>query len=345
MNKERLMYLFRKYADQTCSKEEHAEFMALVNSGNAVSELDELMDSEWEKHFKEEVLDKNSAIQIFDRVVASDRDKEIAPSLKVIKIRPILRRVIWAAALLIIGFFVFLYLTPAGNKRVNEGHFTANGQSSLITERATAEHRGITLPDGSRVVLNKQSTLIFSSHFNKKTREVSLIGEGYFDIKHDASRPFVVHTGKIKTTVLGTAFNIKYVDRENNVIVTVTRGKVMVQKENKTLGVILPDQQIVFNQKQNKSEVVGVEARRIVEWQENDLFFDDVTMDDAMAQLARRFNIKIRFANDYSKGCRFTATFLKGESLDEILQVIASFNHIEYQKKAGEIIISGNGCK
>jgi ferric-dicitrate binding protein FerR (iron transport regulator) len=345
MNKERLMYLFRKYTDQTCNKEEHAEFMALVNSGNAVKELDELMDSEWEKHFKEEVLDKNSARQIFNRVVATDRDKETAPSLKVIKIKPMLRRAIWVAALLLIGFFVFLYLTPGGNEQVKEDYFTANGDTSVITERATAEHRGITLPDGSRVVLNKQSTLVFSSHFNKKTREVSLIGEGYFDIKHDASRPFAVHTGKIKTTVLGTAFNIKYFVRENNVIVTVTRGKVMVQKENKTLGVILPDQQIVFNQKQNTSEVLVVEARKIVEWQGNDLFFDDVTMDDAMTQLARRFNIKIRFANDDSKDCRFTATFLKGESLDEILQVITSFNHTEYQKKAGEIIISGNGCK
>ena len=344
MNKERLMYLFRKYADQTCSKEEHAEFMALVNSGNAISELDELMDSEWEKHFKGEVLDKNSARQIFDRVVATDNGNETALPLKVIKISPMLRRAIWAAAILVIGFFVFLYITP-GNKRVNEDHFTANSQSSVITERATAEHKGITLPDGSRVVLNKQSTLVFSRHFNKTTREVSLIGEGYFDVKHDASRPFVVHTGKIKTTVLGTAFNIKYFDQENNVIVTVTRGKVMVQKEDKTLGVVLPDQQIVFNQKQNRSEVLAVEARRIIEWQENDLFFDDVTMDDAMTQLARRFNVKIRFANNDSKDCRFTATFLKGESLDEILQVITSFNHTEYQKKAGEIIISGNGCK
>ncbi len=345
MNKERVMYLFRKYTDQTCNKEEHAEFMALVNSGDAVKELDELMDSEWEKHFKGEMLDKSRARQIFDRVVITNKDTETASTVKVIKIGRMLPRAIWAAALLAIGVFVFLYLAPAGNKLAKKDHFVANSDASVITERTTAEHRSIALPDGSRVVLNKQSTLVFSSHFNKKIREVSLIGEGYFDIKHDTSRPFVVHTGKIKTTVLGTAFNIRYLDLENNVIVTVTRGKVMVQRENKTLGVILPDQQIVFNQKQNKSEVLAVEARRIVEWQENDLFFDDVTMEDAMMQLAKRFSIKIRFANDDSKDCRFTATFLKGESLDEILQVIASFNHIEYQKNAGEIMISGNGCK
>ena len=154
-----------------------------------------------------------------------------------------------------------------------------------------------------------------------------------------------MHTGKIKTTVLGTAFNINAYDKSRDVVVTVTRGKVMVQDETKTLGILVPNQQVVVNKMQMKSQVIPVLAKSAIEWQEKDLFFDEVTMEEAAHKLSTYFNVKISFANDASKDCRFTGTFLRGERLEEILKVITSFNHIEYQKKAGEIVLSGKGCK
>jgi len=70
-------------------------------------------------------------------------------------------------------------------------------------------NRYITLPDGSTVILHAGSKLDYPVSFNGNTREVNLIGEGYFDVQHDPARPFIIHTGHLKTTVLGTAFNIK----------------------------------------------------------------------------------------------------------------------------------------
>nr|WP_121270709.1 FecR domain-containing protein [Pedobacter schmidteae] len=335
---ERLTDLFKKYADKTCTREEYAEFMAIVNKEH---DFDKLMDSEWENALNGQGINKAKADQIFNTVMNS------APApLKTKKaIRVSLLWPVTAAAVLLLAIFIFFFKTsniPDGAQKNEIANINAGGTLNVTAQN---EHRKIKLPDGSIVILNNASTLEFPEVFSGKTREVVLKGEGYFDIKHRNEQPFIVHTGKISTTVLGTAFNIRAFDKEKDVVVTVTRGKVMVKNENKMLGFIVPDQQIVFNKSQMTAALIPVTAREIVEWQGKDLFFDDVTMNEATAELSKRFNVKITFENVQSKDCRFTATFLRGENLDEILEVITSFNHITYKKKAGEIIISGNGCK
>lgn len=345
MSKGRLTHLFQKYADRTCTQAEYAELMILINDENKAAEIDLLMNDEWENHINGPELDKNSVDQLFDRVLSAgeyNEDKD-----QPIKLNPQRSWIIWAAASLVLAVSALWFYSSNQTITfgVQQAQVSETKTNPVVNLVATNEHRKIKLPDGSIVILNNTSTLEFPANFSGSTRDVVLKGEGYFDIKHNAEKPFIVHTGKISTTVLGTAFNIKAYDKENDVVVTVTRGKVIVKNEDETLGIIVPDQQIVFNKAGMKSSLIPVVASKMVEWQEKDLYFDDVTMYEAATQLAKRFDVKIKFDSEESKDCRFTATFLKGESLDEILQIITSFNHITYQKKAGEIILSGNGCK
>lgn len=344
MSKERLTHLFQKYADKTCTQAEYAELMTIINDEDNYDEIDLVMSNEWEHHINSPKMEQGKVDQLFDKILAAgEYSDEVKKPVKLNRNRS---WALWAAATLLLGFFVFLYYSQtAAPDKINKVKTAARNIRPSVNIAAVGEHRKINLPDGSIVILNNGSTLEFPEQFLGMSREVILKGEGYFDIKHDAEKRFIVHTGKISTTVLGTAFNVKAYDKENDVVVTVTRGKVMVKNEQKTLGIIVPNQQIVFNKVQMKSSLKPVLAKQTVEWQEKDLFFDDVTMEEAVVHLAKRFNVTISFANEASKSCRFTATFLKGESLDEILQVITSFNHIAYQKKAGEVIISGNGCK
>ena len=307
---------------------------------------DLLMDDEWTNHINGQELDQKSINELFEKVLFAVAYDEDVPQL--VQLKPGRSWMIWAAASLLIAFSAFWFYSANHNSApgiIEQTQVLNPKAEPVVNLTADDEHKKIKLPDGSIVILNQGSTLEFPADFSGSTREVVLKGEGYFDIKHNTEKPFIVHTGKINTIVLGTAFNIKAYDKENDVVVTVTRGKVMVKNEDKMLGLIIPDQQIVFNKTQMKSSLAPVISSKMIEWQKKDLFFDDVTMDEATALLAKRFNIRITFANEESKDCRFTATFLKGESLDEILQVITSFNHITYQKKSGEIIISGKGCK
>jgi transmembrane sensor len=224
-------------------------------------------------------------------------------------------------------------------------------QSSLSPVRLTTitvsakQKKQVVLPDGSIVWINSSSQIKYPLKFKNTIREVYLAGEAYFDIKHNASRPFIIHTGKVITTVLGTAFNIKEDRLNHTVVVTVTRGKVNVADGNQSLGTLTPNHQITFNTLSNKHIQNSIDAEKVIAWQENYIHFNDITFAEATARLEQRFKVKIRFANDKVKDCQFTGTALKQQKLENILKVICAFNEATYRTNAdGTIIIDGPGC-
>src|SRR5690554_3852096 len=87
----------------------------------------------------------------------------------------------------------------------------------------------IILPDGSRVFLNAGSRLVYPDFFAEKTREVFLLGEAFFDVKHNKKQPFVVQTTDIRIRVLGTEFNISAYPSDNTIETVLARGKVRLE--------------------------------------------------------------------------------------------------------------------
>ncbi|MCC8426490.1 FecR domain-containing protein [Mucilaginibacter sp. UR6-11] len=242
-----------------------------------------------------------------------------------------------AAAILVISLALY-YEWPALQKRSVTTQLTA-------LKVPVHQKRQVILPDGSEVWVNEASELKYPKKFTAKLREVYLSGEAYFDVKHHANQPFIIHTGNLVTTVLGTAFDIREDKNKHTVEVTVTRGKVSVAKGGKLLGVLTPNQQISYNSLNNEAVKQTVDANLAIAWQQNELYFDDVNFGDAVLQLQKQFNVKISFANQKLKTCRFTGTALKGERLDNILKVICAFNNATYQTKPdGSFVIDGPGC-
>ncbi|MBC6112586.1 FecR family protein [Pedobacter fastidiosus] len=344
MEKERSAYLFQKYINQECSAEEMDEFMSILRNSDDEATLEMILDNYWDK--TDEIdLQKDKAEEIFNNIVASE---SATPQKK--KIKSIKMWIGWAAAILVLGIASLLILNKADkySASVKEDQNKPNlllQLSESTVAKTLNEHQKVTLPDGSTVILNNNSSVTYPKDFKGDKREVILNGEGYFDIKHDDKKSFTVYTGKLRTIVLGTAFNIKAYEKDRNIEVTVTRGKVSVLNDQATLGILIPNQQIIFNKDYKKSNLARVLAKSIVQWQESDLFFDDISMEEATEVLSKKFNTPITFTNDKAKKCRFTATFLKGESLEEILKVICSFNNAQYQFNAGRITIKGEGCE
>ena len=340
MTEERFTHLFTKHLHGTCSNSEYQEFTALVNSGKYDQTASRLLDEHWTVS-KEAEMDTGKSDRILAYIYAS---KQVPTRRK-----RVFETAAWtgiAAAVVFIAIFsVFSYhpvTTVPGAAKVQ--------QLSVIPARAAAgkfittnEHRKITLPDGSTVVLNNNSTLSVTSDFNKTIREVHIEGEGYFDIVHDTKKPFIVISGEVKTTVLGTAFNVKAY-RDSKVEVTVTRGKVSVLSGRNILGILTPNRKIVVAPELLKPVISTVVAKNAIEWQENDLFFHNISFEEATLILSKKFNTPITFVNKNAKRCHFTATFLQGETLDEVLKVICSFNNTKYYNTAGGISIEGPGC-
>lgn len=253
--------------------------------------------------------------------------------------RTVVRRLNWwprvaaAAAILVICFSGYFYWHRAHDNSDN---------AHLVTRTAPAGKKQISLPDGSQVWVNAGSKLTWPKTFNRNTREVYLEGEAYFDVKHNATLPFVIHTGNVTTTVLGTAFNIRQDLKHHTVTVTVERGKVGVTSGARTLGILLPDQQLSFNTDNRQVTQQRVDASQVIAWHKIDLSFDDMTLADVALQLEQHYHVKIRFAGDQIGRSRFTGATLTSEKLEDVLQAICEFNQATYQVLPDHsIIISG----
>ena len=179
----------------------------------------------------------------------------------------------------------------------------------------------VVLPDGSEVVINSGSKLIYPDRFGPDRRQVFLAGEGYATIAKDPGRPFVMSAGEVDVRVLGTKFNLKSYAEDSEVEVTLVEGS--VEMETKLGG----DDRIVRLRPGTYRPVVCGGG----------LFFMDKRFDEIVAYLEKRFDVKINVADRALAERRFIASFVNGESLDEML---ASFNADEAMRirREGRIV-------
>jgi transmembrane sensor len=242
------------------------------------------------------------------------------------------------AALLVIGLAI-LWQWPALRSWNKSDEF-------LTLTVAPNQLQMITLDDSSKIWINQKSNFKYPKAFNGKIRSVYLQGEAYFDIKHDASRPFVVHTGKVTTTVLGTSFNIKTNPTNASIVVSVNSGKVGVNDGSRLLGYITPGRQISYDVKKQSPVESEADLKEVLSWQNTEIHFEDLTFAEAAKELEKRFNVPIKFANDKVGSCRFTGTIPKGKDLNQILKIICAFiDDARFQQnKDKSITISGKGC-
>src|SRR5690606_11996222 len=100
-------------------------------------------------------------------------------------------------------------------------------------------------------------------------------------VKHNPEQPFIVHTGQLKTKVLGTEFNIEAWARDENISITVTSGKVEVANQQKTFGILTRDEQLVYSKA--KADIVqqNVDPEISLAWKKQDLVLHDVTVEEA----------------------------------------------------------------
>ena len=249
-------------------------------------------------------------------------NRAIDATVPVKKLRTGWKPVIAAAAVLVMVAGIALLLINKGTS-VSEKLIARQNQVSSKTNDL------IQLPDGSTVILSAGSQLKYADSFEGKAiREVFLTGKAFFDIKHLNNQPFIVRTGKVNTQVLGTAFDID--SRSGHVTVTVIRGKVVVNKEGRTLGTLTPNKQVVYDLQSDLATLNDTNAEKTVSWREKDLSFKDITFSNAALLLQERFDVKVTISNPVLAQQHFTTTLFEKQSLTDFLTLICDFNNAVY---------------
>lgn len=254
-----------------------------------------------------------------------------------------------AAALLIcLGVAVALYNWQYGM------HKEIKSPIKPVSLAPAESNHFITLPDGTNALLRKGSTLTYGKDFNQTTREVTLIGEAYFDVVKvnyaDAdhkiiAKPFIIHTGKVKTTVLGTAFEIKAWPQSKKVMVSVIRGKVQVEDQHRIIAVLTRDKQVSYDVETTKAGQSVVEPAKFLSWASEDMTFDNMSFETLADHLEKRYHIEIIFQNPELRYCSFTGRFNGTETWEEVIKILTATSKTTYKIKTdNQVVIEGSQC-
>ncbi|SHN44576.1 FecR family protein [Chitinophaga sp. CF418] len=219
--------------------------------------------------------------------------------------------------------------------------------SSVTTGKG--ERKKLTLPDGSTLTMNAGSTLSIPSNFGDSARELVFTGQGTFDIRQNSKQPFIVHTGDVRTVVLGTAFDVKAYPGDKALQVAVLNGKVRIEKEEQGHTEVLAtgvtkNQLLTYEAQSGKHELKPCKADEIAGWQQNRLFFDQASLEEIAQVLERQYNTHITLAGKAKHNCRYTIQ-LKNEPLDKALLLLQQLSGISYIVNNNEIKINIASCE
>ena len=214
-------------------------------------------------------------------------------------------------------------------------------QNDVLTFKSGSKSIEKILPDGTKILLSKNSQITYPKTFEGNTREINLMGEGFFDVHHDAAHPFIIHTQGTVVKVLGTSFNIRAYNAQVQVYVKI--GKVQFSKNNAKVvltkgqkGETLANVDAII-----KSEVIEVET--VIKEKLSSFVFNKMSLSKVAESLSKRFNKDIKFSRDKIKNCELTATF-ENEKLENIIAVIAETFNLKVDNQGNMIILNGDGC-
>jgi len=204
-----------------------------------------------------------------------------------------------------------------------------------------------TLPDGSLVTLNMNSSLIYPEEFGEDIREVVLMGEAFFEVKHDPAQPFIVKTKKAGIKVLGTAFDVKAYPDES-VEVVVNSGSVFFFRVNPQTGdtasvTLTEGMKGILCQHASQPEIDPEPDPGELFWLNQILEFRQTKLNEVIRILSSCYHVSIRLENEEIGRCKLTAGFSE-EPIELILQVIADTFNLTLEKENETYVFKGNVC-
>lgn len=213
-------------------------------------------------------------------------------------------------------------------------------QTPTLLSATTTTTKRVRLPDGSQVLLNRNSRLTYPASFADSSRNVTLTGEAFFEVTHDPVHPFRVKAGTALVRVLGTSFNVKAVG--DSVRVAVRTGRVQLSAGRQAV-VLTPDQQATYLAKADTIRRAAVFNSNQLAYQTGRLSFVNASLAEVVQTLREVYGTDIRLANTAVGRCRLTADFGR-EPIDAVLVVVAETLSLSVKREGNGWLLTGSGC-
>lgn len=237
-----------------------------------------------------------------------------------------------ASYLLLLFSSYFLFQIWSG-----DGHPEEQERKAIYEKTTSAgEKMKIQLPDGSTVILNSLSTIIFDADFSKTHRLIDLQGEAYFEIKPDENLPFVVQAQEVRTTALGTAFNAR--SKDGKVAISLIDGKVSVSHLQSELT-LNPGQMAVYDPLGENGLMPGTfDLASVTAWKEGKISFKNKALENIMEDLEDWYGVDFIIKGDVDLKRRVTG-LIDNNSLKEIMTGLSFSLDLEYSIHGNQVTI------
>jgi len=279
-------------------------------------------------------LKKYPADQAWERVESRMHNQILTGSTKIRRFvsNPIYRvaaAILVAAVLLFSGYEVFY-----------------NPSASGVMLELTASNQvlnSFTLPDSTLVTLNSDTKVFYPKQFGNKTREISIEGEAFFEVKPNKNKPFIIHAGKAQIKVVGTSFSVSAYPETKLVEVIVQTGKVQVMnKMAETLQndelILTPGDKGTLVYESKTLQKTTNQDPNFLAWKTRNLIFKATSLREVIGNLEKVYKVNISLADPKLNELLLTAQF-NNYPLDFILKVIETTFPIEIQEVNGQYIL------
>lgn len=295
---------------------------------------------------------EESGVQAAAAAIQSQLDLEDATS----PLPRMHRRWVWTAAavLLLLVTSGVLFFLRFSSQSIDEALLAE--ANDLIYENKSDTTLPVSLPDGSKVLLEKGASLHYAGGDSLKKRTAFLVGNAFFDIAHNPSQPFVVYTHSIVTRVLGTSFWVKAMPDDKMASVIVRTGKVSVYKKEDFIrqgnqsgtleGVVLtPNQQVSYDIAHDRvSKALVAAPIAAAAASDSTLNFEATPAVAVFHQLEDIYGIPIVIDERTLSSCSVTVV-LGNEKFYEKIAILCKIINAGYEVIDGSIVITSKGCK
>lgn len=308
-----------------------AEFQELKSGMNDISdkEFKEIIHSEWDSYSNYEPLPEEKIERLYSSLHIIGED---------VKPRFTLKRY-WmqiAASLLFIIAGALTVLTYMQRQEINN-----LAEQNVVIRSGDYGKSLVTLPDGTIVHLNAKSSLTYSQDFGRTNRKVELSGEGFFEVKKDTEKKFIVGTGYMDVTVLGTKFNVYAYENKDLVEMSLVEGSVNITTElppYRSINV-KPNEKVTYNKITGELKHEQTSNKIETAWMNKELVFRSEPLKNVFNYLSRKFAVTFNVNDEELLNDIYTGTF-EDENIESIMRVLKIHYNFEYKNEDNMITIN-----
>jgi transmembrane sensor len=243
-----------------------------------------------------------------------------------------------AASLLLFASLGILVWKSDGNK-VSE--VTIAEVYWKVKENPKGQKTTFVLPDNTKIILNSESKISYRSDFEQH-REVELNGEAFFEVSKINDSPFVVKTGNINTVVLGTTFNVRAFEDEENVSISLNSGQVQIENSNideVDKVVLIPGEKAIYNKTNGHTHKIIFDKDQEMAWKDGVLIFNRSTINDFAKSVERWFGVNVTIVGVHDEEWMISGRFTN-ESLKNILESLKFARKIDYTLNENSVTLN-----